>query len=220
MTTFDEVLLNRFAHKTKSSGSRRIWFWTGDDYEQVDTECLLWTGAKNQSGYGRFWEYQTRCWTTHCFAYVAANDDIPADCQVDHLCRTPECVSADHLEAVTEPENNRRRVMIYRRLTLTCPQGHPWSPENTGKDGKSRRCKQCNRDRAAAWATGPRELSDLTPTCKNGHDRATNLRFNKQGGAVCKQCARDSKQRWLARKLFTVQREGELPPRAMCREVL
>ena len=220
MTTFDEVLLTRFAKKTESSGPRHIWFWTGDDYEQVETECLLWTGAKNQSGYGRFWEYRTRCWTAHRFAYVAANGDIPADSQVGHLCRTPNCVKADHLQAVTEDENTRRQWLIYHRLTPECSAGHPWTPENTGRDGRSRRCNQCNRDRAAAWSIGPRDLADMTPKCRNGHDRATNLRFNNRGGAVCRQCQRDASARHDARKLITVPRVGELPSRAMCREAI
>lgn len=220
VTGFDAALLSRFFDKTESSGPRLIWLWTGDDYEQVETECLLWTGAKNQSNYGRFWEGRIRCWTAHCFAYVAANGDIPTGHQVDHLCRTPNCVRDDHLEAVTEDENTRRQWLIYHRLTPTCPAGHAWTPENTGKDGESRRCNQCNRDRVAAWSIGPRDLADLSPTCRNGHDRATNLRFNKRGGVVCKQCQRDAKARHDARKLFTVPRDGSLPSRAMCREAI
>src|SRR5512139_2542319 len=117
MTIFGEALLSRFSDKTENTEPRRIWFWTGNDYEQVETECLLWTGAKNQKGYGRFRDPQTRWWTAHCFAYVAARGEIPPDHQVDHLCRIPGCVRVDHLEAVNAGENARRRWLLYRRLT-------------------------------------------------------------------------------------------------------
>ena len=199
MTNFDETLLNRFFGKTERTEPRRVWFWTGSDYEEVETECLLWTGAQNQSGYGRFWEYRIRCWTAHCFAYVAANGDIPPDHQVGHLCRIPNCVDADHLEAVTETESSRRRWLIYHRLTPTCSAGHLWTPENTGRSKDSRRCKECNRERVRNWSIGPRDLSDLTPTCRNGHDRVTNLRFSSRGAVCCKSCQRDTQARYKER---------------------
>lgn len=200
MTSFDETLLTRFFSRTERTKPRRVWFWTGTNYEQIETECLLWTGGANHSGYGRFWEYRTRCWTAHCFAYVAAKGDIPAGNQVDHLCRTPSCVDATHLEAVTADENTRRRWLMYHRLTPTCSAGHLWTPENTGRSRGSRRCKECNRERIRNWSIGPRDLADLTPTCRNGHDRATNLRFSARGAVVCKQCQRDAGKRYRERQ--------------------
>lgn len=69
-------------------------------------ECLIWTGAKLPSGYGRFWADNRRIYA-HRWAYERAHGSIPDGLEVDHLCWTRDCVNAAHLRAVTHAENMR-----------------------------------------------------------------------------------------------------------------
>ena len=74
---------------------------------------------------------------------------------LDHLCRVRSCVNPDHLEPVTQAENNRRAWAANRRVT--CFRGHDLTdPANLylRKNG-GRLCRPCallraNRKRAAA----------------------------------------------------------------------
>jgi hypothetical protein len=50
----------------------------------------------------------------HRVSYEAAYGPIPAGLHIDHLCRVRKCVRPEHLEAVTQGENNLR---AFRRIT-------------------------------------------------------------------------------------------------------
>lgn len=65
--------------------------------------CWIWNGYKVK-GYGRF-----NGILAHRHAYQELRGDIPDGLGLDHLCRTPLCVNAWHLEPVTQEENNRRK---------------------------------------------------------------------------------------------------------------
>ena len=81
----------------------------------VIDECWVWTGAKDQSGYGQF-KFRGTKRRTHRWIYEALNGDLPEDLYIDHLCRNRACVRPAHLEVVTPAENNRRGTM-YRGRT-------------------------------------------------------------------------------------------------------
>lgn len=126
-------------------------FWSKVD--KTDT-CWLWTGAKIPKGYGRFWDGR-RCAYAHRFAYELLVAPIPDGLSIDRLCRVPSCVNPAHLEPVTTRENNLRGVGIAAiNIGKThCPQGHPYSAENTYryKSGPPyRKCRACDVARHAA----------------------------------------------------------------------
>jgi hypothetical protein len=107
--------------------------------------CWLWTGAMNSKGYGRF-TFNRRQIQAHHFSYMLVKGAIPEGMQLDHLCRRHNCVNPAHLEAVTPRENLMRgKTLAAENAAKThCPQGHPYTTENTYRTGGNRRlCKTC-----------------------------------------------------------------------------
>ena len=70
--------------------------------------CWRWTGTRDRSGYGQM-KYQGRRPGAHRVSYELFVGPVPEGLELDHLCRSPECVRPDHLEPVTHAENMRRQ---------------------------------------------------------------------------------------------------------------
>lgn len=102
--------------------------------------CWLWSGAVNNKGYGQFGQ-DGRTRSAHRVSYEFYVGPIPDGLTIDHLCRVKRCVRPDHLEPVTTAENNRRK------FGDKCPNGHDYTPENTGrrKSNNSRICLTCQK---------------------------------------------------------------------------
>lgn len=84
----------------------------------IKTEtCWLWQGTVNTWGYGKL-SILPRGTTikVHRLSYIHHKGPIPNELVIDHLCRIPNCVNPDHLEAVTA-EENRRRVLSRNQYT-------------------------------------------------------------------------------------------------------
>jgi hypothetical protein len=118
--------------------------------------CWLWTGGKTKQGYGYIYDHaEGRNVQAHRVSWELANGTkIPKGLVIDHLCRTPRCVNPDHLEPVTYSVNAIRGVGadVARRRAMAvthCPQGHPYSPENTYyyNEGRTRVCRTCAIER-------------------------------------------------------------------------
>lgn len=113
--------------------------------------CWVWIGAKRH-GYGAF-GVGRKSVPAHRMSLLLAGKSIPDGYDVDHLCRNPECVNPEHLEAVTHRENVQRGLagehMKHKQATrTTCKKGHPSTPNNSRwrKDGKWKSCRICERD--------------------------------------------------------------------------
>ena len=106
--------------------------------------CWLWTGADDGRGYGQF-SYKGRTARAHRVAYELFVGPIPSGLVLDHLCLTTRCVNPQHLEPVTQQENNVRCVALIKN----CPAGHPYTESNVYINGSGNRlCRECNRERA------------------------------------------------------------------------
>ncbi|MEW1705993.1 HNH endonuclease signature motif containing protein [Microbacterium sp. NPDC089190] len=93
----------------------------------------------------------------HRKAWEQANGrPVPAGLTIDHLCFQTACVNPDHLEPVTQAENNRRaRLRKDRERTgsdglIYCVNKHPQTPENVRvqvrKNGHVKNvCVECKR---------------------------------------------------------------------------
>jgi hypothetical protein len=106
-------------------------------------ECLDYTGAINNSGYGKFW-YLGRTDYAHRVSFIIDRDSIPEDKQIDHKCRNKICINPRHLSLVT-PKQNIERSMKYRNVksiteSSLCPKGHI-KAHNTTKSGHCKTCK-------------------------------------------------------------------------------
>lgn len=114
---------------------------------EPNSGCWLWTGALYFNGYGAFGIEGRKVRRAHRLAYEALRGPIPEGLHLDHKCRVRCCVNPDHLEPVTQAENNRRSAAVAGNSKKTnCPRGHPYSPENTDvlRSG-SRACLACRR---------------------------------------------------------------------------
>jgi hypothetical protein len=138
-------------------------------------ECWPWIGAKRVSGYGKL-RMGGKEFYAHRVIYELLIGPIPKGLQIDHLCRNRACVSPYHLEIVT-PKMNIQRGIPFRQRTTHCPQGHPYTPENTylyHKDGRPRgayrQCRACALERAQKWAENNRERRRAIVR-KNDHKR-------------------------------------------------
>ena len=112
--------------------------------------CWEWVGCTH-NGYGITFHHGKNV-RAHRYYYEREHGPIPEGLQLDHLCRNRKCVRPGHLEAVTRKENILRGIgptAIHARKTH-CPQGHPYTAENTYRDGLNRRyCVMCQPARQA-----------------------------------------------------------------------
>lgn len=111
----------------------------------VESGCVLWTGAKDQDGYGVISNRRV-----HRVAWEMFEGPIPPGLVLDHVkargCVNRHCAAIAHLEPVTNWENLHRgnTVNAINAAKTHCIRGHEFSEANTfGGEGR-RRCRQCH----------------------------------------------------------------------------
>lgn len=74
---------------------------------EPETGCWIWQRLVDKHGYGQLRE-GGKGYLAHRYYYERVIGPIPEGMQLDHLCRNRKCVNPDHLEPVTNTENQRR----------------------------------------------------------------------------------------------------------------
>jgi len=135
-------------------------FWS--KVKKTDT-CWEWTAFINPDGYGIFGigsraDGSRRTIHAHRWIYEQTYGKAPANYDIDHICHNRTCVRPDHLEAVTHKTNMERGDLSkngeFQRVKTHCPQGHPYTPENTHTDKGQRKCRTCDKLRHKAARQG------------------------------------------------------------------
>lgn len=134
-------------HRPKSDPLQRFW-------AKVDKagDCWLWTGATASHGYGHFWDGRVFI-LAHRYSLVIAQRLTDPSLHVDHLCRNRICVRPEHLELVTQGENNIR-ALPYRRIREHCRRGHAFAQTGFINSNGYRECRECITERRRARARG------------------------------------------------------------------
>jgi hypothetical protein len=124
-------------------------FWPKVSKTPHSRGCWLWKGILTPKGYGDFYyqiDGKRMWWRAHRFAYEALHGPIPSDLTIHHRCKTRRCVRHDHLELLSDEENNRRAntFRFRNRRKSHCVHGHPFDLLNTYyRPSGERECRTC-----------------------------------------------------------------------------
>lgn len=113
-----------------------------------ESGCWDWVGTLQRNGYAAITN-RSKKHMVHRYYYEFYRGPIPNGLHIDHLCRNRICVNPEHLEAVTQAENNRR----------------------AGKKGTN--CKRCGTP--YSWGVHGEPGSVCVP-CKNRRNRDSRRR--------------------------------------------
>jgi hypothetical protein len=92
------------------------------------SDCIEWTGAKNEHGYG---QAGARRWGTrlaHRQEWIKANGAIPSGLCVLHRCDNRACINVEHLFLGTQTENLQDMTSKGRRRNGVKPRPGEMNP--------------------------------------------------------------------------------------------
>jgi hypothetical protein len=130
--------------------------------ELPESGCRISMGPRGDNGYHTMGGF-----LVHRAAYTAVYGPIPVGLVVDHKCHNRSCVNPDHLRAITQLQNNQRRIAPGRGWADDwpldqCRWGHPLTMMRTQKTGdwagRRRICTGCQAERNAILTIMVRQI--------------------------------------------------------------
>jgi len=129
-------------------------FWTkvsmtGPKTQYARKRCWIWTANENGHGYGVM-RFRNKRIYAHMLSFLIHKGEIPDGKEIDHICRTRNCVRPSHLRAVTHRENmlSGNTIVAIQAARTHCPKGHPLSGDNLYLHKGKRGCLICRRQQA------------------------------------------------------------------------
>lgn len=123
-----------------------------------DCECWLWGGVIHKSGYGTLTlrdgpgaAARHIEWKAHRLSFALHNGPLVDGLVIMHSCDNKWCVNPAHLSQAPQIDNirdmfNKGRNVSSESKRTACPQGHPYSDENTYRYRGGRWCRICKRE--------------------------------------------------------------------------
>lgn len=123
--------------------------------------CLEWPGYLDEDGYGKV-KINGRDWRVHRLIWEYYNGAIPAELQIDHICKNRKCSKLEHLQLLTVTENVLRSECpgAKNAKKTHCLRGHPLSGENLyiSPGRKGRHCRICKDEATRRYQERQRVL--------------------------------------------------------------
>lgn len=120
-----------------------------------ESGCWVWMRGLLSNGYGITYVAGKQR-VVHRVTYERKYGPVPVGLQLGHKCRVRSCCNPDHVEPVTQAENQRRGVGVCAKKSRQthCLNGHELNDENTYPKRRMqghRTCKICRRTYALGY---------------------------------------------------------------------
>lgn len=129
----------------------------GRNSKKLDNKCIIYIGDRDSFGYGRIEINYKSYKVSRLVAHFNINFDLNSDFEICHTCDNTSCINIKHLFIGTHKDNmidaankgkfKGRKVGALSNKTH-CPQGHKYTPKNTGINQGKNYCRICHRANA------------------------------------------------------------------------